>query len=292
MDVGAHRVDRRADQRARRRHDRCCSAITSAAMRFVDRAGAFAANGRKRSPDCARRSACTPSSAITSGGTTGRCSERGHGVPVARRALEAAGIPVYENEAVRLDKAGRRSGWRASAIRLAFVPSRRRCARAAASASTILPARLAKVTDDAPVILMAHEPDIAVRVPERVSLSLSGHTHGGQVRLFGWSPVVPSRYGNRYRLRPCARAMRFDRLGRARLQHHAGPPWRAAGDRAGRRIGGAAVKRTGAAGEQCDAADAWKAAVIAGGCASASPPISTASPIAIARCAARRASCI
>jgi predicted MPP superfamily phosphohydrolase len=27
---------------------------------------------------------------------------------------------------------------------------------------------------------------------------LSGHTHGGQVRLFGWSPVVPSRYGGRY----------------------------------------------------------------------------------------------
>jgi predicted MPP superfamily phosphohydrolase len=27
---------------------------------------------------------------------------------------------------------------------------------------------------------------------------LSGHTHGGQVRLFGWSPVVPSGYGNRF----------------------------------------------------------------------------------------------
>jgi predicted MPP superfamily phosphohydrolase len=44
----------------------------------------------------------------------------------------------------------------------------------------------------------AHEPDIAVRVPDRVALMLSGHTHGGQVRLFGWSPVVPSRYGNRF----------------------------------------------------------------------------------------------
>jgi len=31
-----------------------------------------------------------------------------------------------------------------------------------------------------------------------VSLVLSGHTHGGQVRLFGFSPVVPSRYGNRF----------------------------------------------------------------------------------------------
>jgi predicted MPP superfamily phosphohydrolase len=27
---------------------------------------------------------------------------------------------------------------------------------------------------------------------------LSGHTHGGQVRLLGWSPVVPSQYGNRF----------------------------------------------------------------------------------------------
>jgi predicted MPP superfamily phosphohydrolase len=35
-------------------------------------------------------------------------------------------------------------------------------------------------------------------VPQRVSLTLSGHTHGGQFRLFGRSPVVPSRFGNRY----------------------------------------------------------------------------------------------
>jgi predicted MPP superfamily phosphohydrolase len=33
---------------------------------------------------------------------------------------------------------------------------------------------LAKVTDDAPVILLAHEPDIFPRVPPRVSLTLSG----------------------------------------------------------------------------------------------------------------------
>ena len=61
-----------------------------------------------------------------------------------------------------------------------------------------LKATLDQVPDGDPVILLAHEPDIMVRVPERVSLVLSGHTHGGQVRLFGWSPVVPSRFGNRY----------------------------------------------------------------------------------------------
>jgi predicted MPP superfamily phosphohydrolase len=29
-------------------------------------------------------------------------------------------------------------------------------------------------------------------------LTLSGHTHGGQVRFFGHSLVVPSRFGDRY----------------------------------------------------------------------------------------------
>jgi uncharacterized protein len=67
-----------------------------------------------------------------------------------------------------------------------------------ALSAAALPAMLAPITDDAPVILMAHEPDIFPKVPARVSLTLSGHTHGGQVRVMGYSPVVPSRYGNRY----------------------------------------------------------------------------------------------
>jgi predicted MPP superfamily phosphohydrolase len=32
----------------------------------------------------------------------------------------------------------------------------------------------------------------------RPALTLSGHTHGGQVRLLGWSPHVPSAYGGRF----------------------------------------------------------------------------------------------
>ena len=46
--------------------------------------------------------------------------------------------------------------------------------------------------------MLAHEPDVFPRVPDRVAVTLSGHTHGGQVRLLGYSPVVPSRFGNRY----------------------------------------------------------------------------------------------
>lgn len=62
-----------------------------------------------------------------------------------------------------------------------------------------LPGLLAQIPDDGvPAILMAHEPDVFVDVPKRVALTLAGHTHGGQVRLFGWSPFVPSDYGNRF----------------------------------------------------------------------------------------------
>ena len=118
------------------------------------------------------------------------------GPTVARRALEAAGIPVYENDVVRLTKAGRPFWVAGLGDQLAYLPARRfRPVRRIGVDD--LTATLAKVTDDAPVILLAHEPDVAMRVPSRVALQLSGHTHGGQVRLFGWSPVVPSRYGNR-----------------------------------------------------------------------------------------------
>ena len=121
----------------------------------------------------------------------------GQGKTVAQRALEAAGIPVYENDVARLTK-GRHAFWLAGlGDQIAFLSPWRR-GHASRMGVDDLDATLAKVTDNAPVILLAHEPDIAARVPRRVALQLSGHTHGGQVRVFGYSPMVPSRYGNRY----------------------------------------------------------------------------------------------
>jgi predicted MPP superfamily phosphohydrolase len=121
----------------------------------------------------------------------------GQGLTAARRALEAVGIPVYENDARRFVKAGRPFWLAGLGDQLAYLPARRfRPVRRIGVDD--LAATLGKVTDDAPVVLLAHEPDIAIRVPARVALQLSGHTHGGQVRLFGWSPVVPSRYGEKF----------------------------------------------------------------------------------------------
>jgi predicted MPP superfamily phosphohydrolase len=115
----------------------------------------------------------------------------GKGVIAAHRALEAAGIPVYENDARRLSKNGRPFWLAGLGDQLAYMVARRfRPVRRIGVDD--LGATLAKVTDDAPIVLLAHEPDVARRVPARVALQLSGHTHGGQVRLLGWSPVAPS----------------------------------------------------------------------------------------------------
>lgn len=127
-----------------------------------------------------------------------RAAQRsGVGPVFGRLALEKAGIPVYENEAVRLVKNGQPFWLAGLGDQIAFVKGRRN-GRMQFQGVDNLPATLAKITDDAPVILVAHEPDIFTSIPDRVSLTLSGHTHGGQIRLFGYSPIVPSQFGNRF----------------------------------------------------------------------------------------------
>jgi predicted MPP superfamily phosphohydrolase len=65
-------------------------------------------------------------------------------------------------------------------------------------------AALGGVTGDMPRLLLSHNPDVAEdrafrAARHRVDLMLSGHTHGGQIYVPGLgTPVVPSRYGQRY----------------------------------------------------------------------------------------------
>lgn len=50
------------------------------------------------------------------------------------------------------------------------------------------------------VLLLTHTPDYAEDVSvANADLVLAGHTHGGQVTLFGYAPVIPSKYGQRFR---------------------------------------------------------------------------------------------
>ena len=58
------------------------------------------------------------------------------------------------------------------------------------------------IDPETPRILMQHNPDLAEQFPDgyRVDLQVSGHTHGGQVRIpFGPALILPTRYGNKYR---------------------------------------------------------------------------------------------
>jgi predicted MPP superfamily phosphohydrolase len=65
-------------------------------------------------------------------------------------------------------------------------------------------AALAHLPPSMPRLLLSHNPDAAedprfLRTRHRVDLMLSGHTHGGQVRLpIVGAPVVPSKYGQKY----------------------------------------------------------------------------------------------
>jgi predicted MPP superfamily phosphohydrolase len=68
-----------------------------------------------------------------------------------------------------------------------------------------LDAALRDAPDGLPVILLVHEPDYAIRIADRAAdlgiiLQVSGHSHGGQVRLpFIGAPVLPE-LGEKYPL--------------------------------------------------------------------------------------------
>lgn len=109
-------------------------------------------------------------------------------------ALRSANITVLQNKVLKLQKDGQPFWLAGLGDQLAFLEWATHTIKGADD----LPATLAQITDNAPVILLAHEPDIFIKVPTRVSLTMSGHTHGGQIRIMGWSPITPSRYGNRF----------------------------------------------------------------------------------------------
>ncbi|HUZ67847.1 MAG TPA: metallophosphoesterase [Beijerinckiaceae bacterium] len=108
-----------------------------------------------------------------------------------RKALRSAGVGLLENTVVRLTQDGRPFWLAGLADQLAY--GRRHGQWRGADD---LNGTLAQVTDDAPVLLLAHEPLIFPRVPARVALTLCGHTHGGQVNfpIIG-SPFARERFG-------------------------------------------------------------------------------------------------
>ena len=101
-------------------------------------------------------------------------------------ALRHAGLTVLENEA-------RAFSLRGTTLHVAGIAdARHRDARVGSA--------LAGIPRDEPILVLCHDPDLFPLVPRRVSLTLAGHLHGGQVDL----PLIrrwamPTRHGDRYK---------------------------------------------------------------------------------------------
>ncbi|KMW57463.1 hypothetical protein AIOL_002428 [Candidatus Rhodobacter oscarellae] len=116
--------------------------------------------------------------------------------PVAAQAhLEAAGFTFLENQAQR---PGRDDIWLAGITSQQAIKGRSWWRKERAGRDD-LEAALRQAPGDDPIVLLAHEPDIFPDIADpRVVLTLSGHTHAGQLRLFGRALYAPSRHGTRY----------------------------------------------------------------------------------------------
>ncbi len=105
---------------------------------------------------------------------------------VIQTGFKEVGLPILHNKGIALDinkakiyLAGVDDGW---------------------SGQPDIQAAMSNHPIDAPAILLAHEPDLAdtFTLDNRISLQISGHSHGGQVRLPGLgAPLLPS-LGQKY----------------------------------------------------------------------------------------------
>jgi len=119
------------------------------------------------------------------------------GAAASRRELGRVGVRLLDNRRVWVDRTGVHHAARPGVLCVAGVGD-------LWEDRTDLDAALGGVDPRTPRLLLSHNPDLAelARAREsghRIDLMLSGHTHGGQVRLpFGGSLISPSRHGSKY----------------------------------------------------------------------------------------------
>lgn len=102
-----------------------------------------------------------------------------------KQAFEEAGIRVLDNQTVKIEHNGKAFWLAGFADEWEGNPN--------------VNETLQAITDDLPIIAFTHNPDLFPRVPNRVALTIAGHTHGGQVALpLVGRLVVPSNFKQRY----------------------------------------------------------------------------------------------
>lgn len=105
--------------------------------------------------------------------------------PRVRTALESNGITVLEDVSVEIVRSDCRF-WLAGVSDFW-------------EGSHDVEAALSKVPTNDHTVLFTHNPDLFPTIPSRVSLTIAGHTHGGQVYIPGVGrPVVRSKFGERF----------------------------------------------------------------------------------------------
>ncbi len=106
--------------------------------------------------------------------------------PTVRRAVREAGALLLDNTHLALQRSP-------AALYIAGVDD-------IWEAQDDLSKALRGVPDRAATVLLAHEPDYADRSARtgRIGLQLSGHSHGGQVRLPGYGAPILPRLGQKY----------------------------------------------------------------------------------------------
>lgn len=131
------------------------------------------------------------------------------GAKLTTEALTASGISVLQNSYVPIERAGARFWLSGLDDPLIGHPN----------PELAIPASI-RNRDGEPVVLLCHCPDYVDKIlftPEglAVDLMLSGHTHGGQIRLPGMRPLVLPALGSKY-------VKGWFRLGRLQLHVNCG----------------------------------------------------------------------
>jgi predicted MPP superfamily phosphohydrolase len=110
------------------------------------------------------------------------------------RAFADAGVPILSNSVLNMEAEGVPFQLAGLESQRAFKLRRPRRVRG----EDDLPAVMAALDPATFTLLMAHEPDVFPDLGDSIDLTVSGHTHGGQIVPFGRPLIVPSRHGTRY----------------------------------------------------------------------------------------------